>query len=293
MTRNTTPMLMGRRAFVAGASGLFVACQTTTLAPGVTIETYVAPRASMFVSAHLLVGTDDIVLIDSTFLKSDADAIAGLIDRTGRPLSRVIVTHAHPDHFLGAAALKKRFPTAQYLARPQTAAEIASIYDMALRAMGADYGDAIETTPVVFEPFSDTTIQIGSAILPLLDFKGGENHDQIAVLTPDRSEMLASDLLYDKTHLYLADRDLGTWRAHLDAVERLGTRRARPGHGQPAPTAALLDITRRYIDAFEGEAAAAANADALKTRMMALYPDWAAERLLGYSASSRFAPPAP
>lgn len=292
MTNEILPVILDRRAFVAGASSLLVACQTTTIANGLTIETYVAPRASMFVSAHLLIGRDEVVLIDATFLKSDAEAIAERIVRTGRPLTRVIVTHSHPDHFLGAAALQKRFPNARYLARPKTATEIASIYGMALNAMGADYGNAIETNPIAFEPFTDTTLRIGNIALTLLDFTGGENHDQLAVLTPDRTEILSSDLLYDKAHLYLADRDLGKWRENLDTVERLGTSRARPGHGQPASTAALLGVTRRYIDAFEREAAAAANADALKARMTALYPDWSAERLLGYSAASYFAPAA-
>lgn len=289
MTRLAAPFILNRRAFVAGASSLLAARPTLAQASGLTIESYVTPFESMYVSAHLLIGAEEVVLIDTAFLKNDAEVIAEMVVRTARPLSRVIITHAHPDHFMGAAALQKRFPDARFLARPETATEIAAIYGFAVQAMAADYGDAIETTQVTFEPFSDADLRIGDLALPLLDFTGGENHNQLAVLTPDGTELVAADLLYDKTHLYLADGDLAKWRENLDAVEQLGTVRALPGHGQPATTATLIDGTRRYIDVFEREAGMAASPESLTARMKELYPDWSAERLLGYSVAGYFA----
>jgi glyoxylase-like metal-dependent hydrolase (beta-lactamase superfamily II) len=221
-------------------------------------------------------------------LTADADAIAKRLMRTGKRLSRVIITHAHPDHFLGAAALKAHFPDAQYLAREQTAAEIKKISGFARNAMAADYGDRFNSAAITFAPLQGGELRIGSAVLPLIDFVGGESHHQLAILLPDQSEVIASDLLYNGTHLYLADQDFAAWRRNLDRLSALGAARARPGHGQPGRTKDLVAKTLEYMAAFEEEAEKAPDAERLKARMISRYPNLAGVRLLEFSAASMF-----
>ncbi len=67
-------------------------------------------------SATLIYGEEDAILIDAWATYDQADALAGWIETKGRRLSRVYITHGHGDHWLGLARLAERFPGVRGLA---------------------------------------------------------------------------------------------------------------------------------------------------------------------------------
>lgn len=66
-----------------------------------------------------LVGGPEAVLIDAGTGSSDhLDELARALDRHEARLAAVLVTHAHPDHASGAAALARRWPGTRFLKMP-------------------------------------------------------------------------------------------------------------------------------------------------------------------------------
>jgi len=73
-------------------------------------------------SATLIYGENDAVLVDAWATYDQADALANWIDTKGRRLSRIYITHGHGDHWLGLARLLQRFPDAVGLATAEVLA---------------------------------------------------------------------------------------------------------------------------------------------------------------------------
>jgi glyoxylase-like metal-dependent hydrolase (beta-lactamase superfamily II) len=76
------------------------------------------------VNSTLVYGERDAVLIDTQFVMSEAYRVAAMILESKRNLTTVYITHGHPDHYFGIAALKQAFPKAKFVALPPTAMAI-------------------------------------------------------------------------------------------------------------------------------------------------------------------------
>jgi hypothetical protein len=67
-------------------------------------------------TATLLSGPTEAVLIDALYLKDDVRDLGDLIERTGKSLTTIYITHAHADHYAGIGPLLERFPDAKCVA---------------------------------------------------------------------------------------------------------------------------------------------------------------------------------
>jgi len=88
------------------------------LPPGLSTRTW-GP-----VSATLIMGREDAVLVDALLTTAQATALAGWIQASGRNLTTVYVTHGHGDHFFGLPIILDRYrlPVAAHRhRRPQAA----------------------------------------------------------------------------------------------------------------------------------------------------------------------------
>jgi cyclase len=111
---------------LAGAqtgSGPFGSTYTiSNLAPGIHTLTWTIPPGSPAIgNSTFIIGEDDVVVVDSGFSKRAGEAIlAGLRTLTGKPVSYVINTHWHGDHVFGNQVFKANFPSARFVAHPNT-----------------------------------------------------------------------------------------------------------------------------------------------------------------------------
>jgi glyoxylase-like metal-dependent hydrolase (beta-lactamase superfamily II) len=53
-------------------------------------------------TSTLITGATEAVLIDAQYLKDDIRDLGDLIERTGKKLTTIYVTHDHQDHYLGS-----------------------------------------------------------------------------------------------------------------------------------------------------------------------------------------------
>jgi len=62
-----------------------------------------------FVNAYLVAEDDGLTLVD-TMVSGSADGIVSAAERLGRPIARIVLTHAHSDHSGSLDALAERLP---------------------------------------------------------------------------------------------------------------------------------------------------------------------------------------
>jgi glyoxylase-like metal-dependent hydrolase (beta-lactamase superfamily II) len=77
---------------------------TTTRVSPWAIHTFTAPEDGWLVNSHIIELPSQLFVIDAQYTQPFAREVAGYAGRPERPLTRLYVTHYHPDHLLGAAA---------------------------------------------------------------------------------------------------------------------------------------------------------------------------------------------
>src|SRR5215471_20595672 len=71
------------------------------------------------VSATLIFGERDAVLVDALLTIDHAVSLVNRIAASGKNLTTIYATHGHGDHFFGVSTVLERFPNARFVARPE------------------------------------------------------------------------------------------------------------------------------------------------------------------------------
>jgi glyoxylase-like metal-dependent hydrolase (beta-lactamase superfamily II) len=111
---------------------------THTGAEGVTVHTYTAPSDGWTVNSHIVELSDQLIVIDAQYMMTFAAEVVAFAATPRKPITRLYITHFHPDHLLGAAAFK-----VPIYALPQVTAKIQVIGDLIAREEHAKYNSVI------------------------------------------------------------------------------------------------------------------------------------------------------
>ncbi|MGW0561470.1 MBL fold metallo-hydrolase [Streptomyces sp. NPDC003016] len=246
----------------------------------VRIHSYTAPEDGLDVTTQLIETPSRIIAVDAQFALAYADEAAAYAKGLGKPLDRLIVSHAHPDHYQGAA----RFGVTVH-ALPETTAEIVAIGDKTDLPTGtpipvADMTPTVEITP-------------GTEVIDGIPFvfekvTGGEIHTTLVIKLPEQGVLVAQDVAYHHTHLWFLDKDFDGWQANVDhyaAQSDYDT--ILPGHGEPTGPAVWAELTG-YINA--GRALLGDDGDAYKRAITGRYPTYKGAALIDVANAYMFGP---
>src|SRR5579864_2964588 len=87
-----------------------------------SIRQFTSSEAGAWSNAYLISGTSVALLYDVFMLRSDAIRLADAIERSGKILTVVMISHAHPDHFMGLDVIADRFPRARIVSTGEVVA---------------------------------------------------------------------------------------------------------------------------------------------------------------------------
>jgi glyoxylase-like metal-dependent hydrolase (beta-lactamase superfamily II) len=205
------------------------------------------------VNAYLVEGERQLVAIDSTLTVSGGRRLRERIEEIGKPLSALLLTHAHPDHYGGAVEVVRGadVPIVATAGVDEAIRRDDAVKEEILRPMFGEEWPAERAFPSqIVAPGSQ--LSFGEIELTVRDLGPGESpHDSIWLLGDQGRTVFSGDQGYNHMHAYLAD---GHWESWLANIERL--RRELPagatlhvGHGDAA-TPELLDWQRGYIERF-------------------------------------------
>lgn len=249
-----------------------------------------------------------LVVMDVQRKAAEARKLAAAIKAMKLPLTHILISHGHTDHFTGMAVFREAFPDARIVVANRdikTDIERYAVYmdtggetgaepplDPALKPKTADHPDGFDYERNIEVLASPRLEMVGGGTLELdTDHARGEAPHITTVYSPDLNALFLSDLGYNGVHFWMGDdisrEDLLDWRAEL---LRMRARYARldpivyPGHGDPGDMR-IFDPSVRYIDDFLRVTAAAKTPEEAMARMVALYPGYKqADFFLKYSA---------
>jgi cyclase len=217
--------------------------QLEAIADGIWV--WVQPGGESGVSnAGVIADDDGLTVVDTLMVRSQWEPFAHAVDALGRPVRRVLLTHAHVDHVGGT----KAFPNAMVLGSPQTsqlldgamplaaykafmpafAGEFDDLADVGTRAVTHLVTDAAQLTPRI-------------EVLPATGHTAGD----LMALVADADVLFAGDLCFFGVTPLAFQGDPRTWADVLDAVADLAGLIV-PGHG-PVGGEAEVRVLQRYL----------------------------------------------
>jgi glyoxylase-like metal-dependent hydrolase (beta-lactamase superfamily II) len=211
-----------------------------------------SPQA-FFVNAFILEGETSLIVVDTHFLVSSANALCARVEALGKPIAGIVITHPHPDHFNGLPQLRALAPDAPVFATQATHDGIRDTQAAKRSTWEPVYGDEYpkqDALPTEILP-SEARLTLGGMTLEVTDLGPAECLDNTVVHLPDAKALIVSDLVYNECHPWLAEMRSALW---LDRLNDIGKRFASvakvyAGHG-PAGEIDLLARQANYIKAF-------------------------------------------
>jgi glyoxylase-like metal-dependent hydrolase (beta-lactamase superfamily II) len=254
-------------------SGTWTVTRTSNLA----IHTFTAPEEGWLVTSHVIVLPSQLFVVDAQYTLTLAREVAKYAAALNKPLSRLYVTHYHPDHLLGAAAFD-----APLFALASVADKIGAAGDRVAREEHDKVGDDIPMT--ARQP--DLCVAEGEEIVDGVRIKfhrlqNAETEDALVIAFPEAGAIIAQDLVYNRAHAFLGERDFDGWRAALRQYRDLPYGRVMPGHGVPGGKA-LYDEMIGYLDFAEDALKASAGATDFRLRMLDRFPGHGCHKVLDH-----------
>jgi glyoxylase-like metal-dependent hydrolase (beta-lactamase superfamily II) len=207
----------------------------------------------MPVNAYVVETPRAVVIVDTTLTVSDGRALRSLAEHIGKPLAAVLVTHAHPDHYGGAAEIitDGQVPFVATQGVDAVIRRDDEVKEQIIRPMFGDEWPRERMFPN--HTISDgETMSFDGVPFTVVDLGPGESpHDSVWLVGDERALAFAGDSAYERMHCYLAD---GFWESWLANIARLRSElpagaEVHFGHGEPSNTPPF-DWQEGYITTF-------------------------------------------
>ena len=209
------------------------------------------PGQVMAVNSFVVHGPEGVVVVDGMLTVSDAALVRGAVERAGRPLAGVLVTHPHPDHYAGLAHIlgPDRVPIVATRSVEAVIRRDDALKDTVVGPLMGPEWPIERIFPNQLVDGGDE-VTLGGLTFTVEEVGPGES-DMDTLWWLDPATAFAGDLAYNGMHAYLADGRWQDWLASLEALEaRLDDGvTLHVGHGAPG-SKALLARQRRYIETF-------------------------------------------
>lgn len=253
----------------------------------ITVSPFAAKEAN--VNAYVLSDDQGTLIVDATRTRKDAKELADLARSKGVPVKMILITHGHPDHFVGLGVLKKEFPDAVFLvARKEIKEDIINMASMKWMSSEPSAQPKSETNPNGFDYQNEigildsNTLKMpgGESLEVIADFPATEAAHETVLFSKELNAVFASDLAYNKVHLWLAGgvdaEGIKNWQAEITRLKKIyGPLNVKvyPGHGKPTDVS-VFDADKKYMNDLLAIVKGARTEDEAKKEMMKKYPDW-------------------
>jgi glyoxylase-like metal-dependent hydrolase (beta-lactamase superfamily II) len=262
-----------------------------------TATVFTASPGGFLVNSTLVAGEKEAVLVDAQFSLADAHRLIATILESKKTLTTVYITHGHPDHYFGLAAIAQAFPKAKLVATPAAVAEIKKTWQGKVAQWGPMYGALVPRQPLQPTALAGKTITLEGQTLEIRGPAQGDSVDNSYVWIPSIKTVIAGDVVYANVHVWTRDTSAAqrkAWIKTLDEIAALGATTVIAGHKDPKvkddPSA--VKATRDYLEAFDAAVASSKTAAEVQQKIKAKYGAYQLDIILQLAAEAVYPPPA-
>src|SRR6476660_5846671 len=259
----------------------------------VKIHSYLSPADGLQVNTQMIEGPNAVVIFDGQLLLPYADEVASYVQALGKPVDRIILSHAHTDHWGGLQVLTERFSGARVFALDGIADQVRTRGPARLDGLRRTYGDKVATRITVpTETITEGPQRIDGVTYDFKRFVDAESDLQLAALLPEQKVLMAFDLVFSPNqHAFTGANHFDHWMIVLESLKALqGYDTIIIGHDTPVSRSAI-DSTMTYVKRAKEIHAASADAKTYSENLKAAFPDLQQAGFVDLSASYLYTAP--
>jgi glyoxylase-like metal-dependent hydrolase (beta-lactamase superfamily II) len=244
-------------------------------------------------SATLIFGDHDAVLVDTFTTIEQNERLIEWVKAHERNLTYIYLTHGHGDHIYGIGQLLQAFPGARAVATATTiaVARIQASNEYRDRFWGRLFPGQIPQ-PVIPAELAGDAIWLEDRDLRVIEAGHTDTTGTTALWCPSLRLIVAGDVVYNHTHMYLAETTTASrqeWIASLAKLKDLDPLYVVAGHKQPGcdDDPVNIDESIRYLTDFSAVEATTTTATELYEGVLRNHPRranpgslWGAAKLL-------------
>jgi glyoxylase-like metal-dependent hydrolase (beta-lactamase superfamily II) len=215
------------------------------------VQPHASGEGGILANAYLVETANGVVAVDATLTRSESRSLRAEVVALGKPLLAVLLTHAHPDHVAGVTEL---------VASADVPIVALASVEALMRATEA--AKHAQWQPVFGEEWitrwayptrlvrDQETVTFDGVTYRVHDLGPGGDCDANGIWIAEGASRVAfvGDLVFNGTHVYLADDHVLAWLTNLEIAHDLlaDVETLYPGHGAPGHVD-LLDRQHDYL----------------------------------------------
>jgi glyoxylase-like metal-dependent hydrolase (beta-lactamase superfamily II) len=259
-----------------------------------TVQSHTASENAFLVSSHIIESNGEVALIDAQMFNDEADKFIEKAKKAKGTVKTIFITHAHPDHFFGLQRLKAAFPEARLVAMPATVEAVGQTGPGMLKFyregfMNGALAANLPTEIPALERLEGNTLKVGNAEFEVLTFPAAEVKDAHALWHKGTGSLLTGDLVYNNTHLWLADQEPQGWIAALKQLQKLPVKKIYAGHGEPG-SKDLIKKNLEYLNFFQKTRQGVKSGEELTKAVKGKFKKYRAPGIVDFAANKYFPP---
>jgi len=169
------------------------------------------PMAWDPITATLIFGETDAVLVDSLTTVAEAEALAAWVALHHRNLTTIYITHGHVDHFAGLSVLLQHFPDARAIATPASV-ELMRKQPPLMPFFRRLWPGQVPPTLAFPEPYDKDVFTLEDHEVRIIEQGRTDAVDTTSLHVPTIDLVVAGDVLYNQCHMFVADTTPGAAR---------------------------------------------------------------------------------